>query len=257
MVNARHCANLSRACQVFLNRFHVGLSQRAGFRMQFGFNFHASKQRVVLKRKLEFVVVHDVKHDDLVFPQTKLTERFCQISEIKKQIRKQNNHATLPNLRGESKKRIADVRFVVRSGLFKFVQDQLQVRWVRTRFQGFVDFVAEQYQSDGVLLLLHQVSKAGRRRRRIIELAPAGFFSVPHRTTAINKQMTVEVGFFFIFLDVQPVGFGPDFPIDMSQIVARRVFAVSRELDREAVVGTAMLSRDKTLHHQPRARPTV
>ena len=57
--------------------------------------------------------------------------------------------------------------------------------------------------------------------------------------------MALEIGFFLVLLDVQSIGLGPNFPIDVAQVIARSVLAMGREFDRETVVGAAMLAGDK------------
>ena len=128
---------------------------------------------------------------------------------------------------------------------------------MRTGFERFVDLVAERDHPNRVLLLLHQIAKAGSGRASVIEFAPTSFtvfpvglFPVPHRFAAVDQQMATEIGFLFILFNVQPVCFGPNFPINVTQIIARSVLTVGGKFDSEPVVGTTMLPRDKSFDHR-------
>src|SRR5208337_4822110 len=56
-----------------------------------------------------------------------------------------------------------------------------------------------------------------------------------------------EVGFFFILLDVEPVGPPKHAPVEVPRIVAGGVLAMLGELDAEPLVGAGVQPRDEPL----------
>ncbi len=69
-----------------------------------------------------------------------------------------------------------------------------------------------------------------------------------HRIADIHDHVAAQVGFFLELLDVKLVGFGPDFPVEMANVVARRVVAVLDEFDRMAKERAAVHAGDETFH---------
>ena len=65
--------------------------------------------------------------------------------------------------------------------------------------------------------------------------------------------MALEIGLFLVFLDVESIGFRPDFPVDVPDVITRGVFPMRRKFNRKSVVGTLVLPGQKTFHHQSRA----
>jgi hypothetical protein len=100
-------------------------------------------------------------------------------------------------------------------------------------------------------LLLKQICQARPGRRRVVIFPPP--IAIIHRLTGIEQDRAFEIRLFLVFLDVESVGLGPDFPVDVANIVARRVFAVRGELDCKAVIRTTVLPRDEAFDDEPRA----
>ncbi len=116
------------------------------------------------------------------------------------------------------------------------MRQQLQVRRLGRRLEEAPDVVVEQDQPGGVRLLEHEVCERGGDVRAVFELRQlAGF--VVHRLRDIEQNPSPEVGFFLVFLDVEAVGSSEDFPVEVLEVVAGRVFAVLCELDAVAVEG--------------------
>ena len=67
----------------------------------------------------------------------------------------------------------------------------------------------------------------------------------------VDQQRGPQVRVFLELLDVVAVLLGPDFPVDVPQVVAGGVFAVLQELDRLAEVGAAMHARQKAFDDVP------
>jgi hypothetical protein len=87
-----------------------------------------------------------------------------------------------------------------------------------------------------------------------VELGPSfgtGAF-ISHGTAGIQKYVTPEVGFFFVLAYVESIAFPVDFPIEMSNLVARDILAVLFEFDAEPLVGRAVQPGAKALDHSPR-----
>ena len=54
----------------------------------------------------------------------------------------------------------------------------------------------------------------------------------------------MQIGFLFKLLQVKAIAFAEHFPIDVTQIVARRVLAMLGKLVREAAIGAAVKAGD-------------
>ena len=74
--------------------------------------------------------------------------------------------------------------------------------------------------------------------------------AIPHGFAGVQQDRAPQVGLFFIFLDIKAIGSAPDFPVNMTQIIARRILSVRCKFNCKTIVGTAMLARDETFHDQ-------
>jgi hypothetical protein len=70
--------------------------------------------------------------------------------------------------------------------------------------------------------------------------------AVAHRAALIHKQMAAEIGFILEFFQVVTVRARIQTPVEIARVVAGRVLAVFRELDRETVIRTAMQTVPKS-----------
>ena len=57
---------------ITLDRFQIRIAEGPRFGQQAGVNLQSPKLGVLLKRKRQFIMVHDMKHDDFVPSQPKL-----------------------------------------------------------------------------------------------------------------------------------------------------------------------------------------
>ena len=119
---------------------------------------------------------------------------------------------------------------------------------MRTGRQDFTHLRVKGHQADHILLLLEHVGQTRGTGAGVVELRAV--LAVLHRLAGVHDQGALEVGFLFVFFDVEAVRFGPDLPVEMPRVVAGRVFAMRRELDGEAVVGRTVLARDKPFDDQ-------
>lgn len=110
------------------------------------------------------------------------------------------------------------------------------------------DFGIEGRDPDCVLLPQQEV---GQRRG---DLARVFVFrqlarTEQHRLGQVDEQRRAKIRFFFVLLDIVPVGFRPDLPVNPANVVTRRVLTVLRKLDGLSKVGTAVQTRQKPFHH--------
>lgn len=63
-----------------------------------------------------------------------------------------------------------------------------------------------------------------------------GMLGVVHGGRSIEQDVSAQVGFVFELLDVVAIAFGKEFPVDVADLIAGRVFFVFGEFDALAVV---------------------
>jgi hypothetical protein len=114
------------------------------------------------------------------------------------------------------------------------------------------DTVVEGDQAGRVALPVHQKRERRRQHRSVFELAHRSATSIRHRGADVQQHVTLEVGFFFVLLDVVPIAPGVDLPVEGGQVVAGQILTVLGELDTEAFVGAAMKTGKKPLDDRPR-----
>src|SRR5581483_9534886 len=106
------------------------------------------------------------------------------------------------------------------------------------------DFAVEGDQSHTVLLLQNQVRQGRSDALGVVELGQGSRLTlIAHAFAGIKHEVADQVGLFLVLLEIELVGLTEDFPVDITQVVARRILAVFGKLDRKAMVGAAMQSR--------------
>ena len=130
------------------------------------------------------------------------------------------------------------------------MKEFFQVRGLAGGSQVALDLVVEGGQAGGVLLLEDHVGEGGGDPLGVLELGDVAFGGVGHGLAGIEQDVGEEVGFLLVLLEVVLVGLGPDFPVDVADVVALRVLAVLGELDGEAVVGALVEAGDEALDDQ-------
>ena len=86
----------------------------------------------------------------------------------------------------------------------------------------------------------HQVTERGGQADPILELGQLLSIGVTHRAREIHHEVAGEVRLGLELLDVESVGLGEDRPVDVRDIVARRVLTMLGELDRESLERAGM-----------------
>ena len=99
--------------------------------------------------------------------------------------------------------------------------------------------VRKSHQPHEILLVEHDISQRRGQITGIIELADA-VRTVVHRGTGIDEQVTAEIGFLLILLDVIAVELGVSLPVDVANFVPWRILAMFGELDAESFIRTGM-----------------
>ena len=103
------------------------------------------------------------------------------------------------------------------------------------------DFLIERHEPDRVALVQHQIRQRRRRTLGVRELRERRVRPlVLHALAGIEQQIAEQIGFLFKLLQIESIAFAEHFPIDVAQIVARRVLAMLGKFVREAAVRAAM-----------------
>ena len=154
----------------------------------------------------------------------------------------------------EVKQRLGKVGAGMRLGLLQPSQQAIQLPLSR----GGPDIVAYLIVKDNEagrvpLVVDGEIEKRGGRKAGVIHLAgrlsPAR--GVVHRIAGVEQDGELAVGIAAIALEIAAFGAGKKIPIDMAQIVPRRVGAVLGELLAEAKIRRAMETGDEAIHHCP------
>ena len=102
------------------------------------------------------------------------------------------------------------------------------------------------------MLLENQIRQRRRDELRVLQLGDVAPRGIGHRLAGIQEQIREQVGLLLVLLQVKLVGLGPDFPVDVADVVAGHVLAMLGELDGEAVVRAGMHPGDVALDHHAR-----
>ena len=90
---------------------------------------------------------------------------------------------------------------------------------------------------------------------RVFELRQwARFALIAHAFTDIDEEIANQVGLGFELFEINFVRFAKHFPIDITKIVARRVFAMFGEFDRLPSIGAAVHPREIPINDVPGAQ---
>src|SRR5437879_11258760 len=97
--------------------------------------------------------------------------------------------------------------------------------------------------------------QAGGHGAAIVVLVemPLDLAAIVHGVADIHDQVAAQIGLFLELLDVELVSLGPDFPVEMANVVARRVIPVLHALDGMAEERTAVHARDKAFDNRASA----
>src|SRR5688572_29316592 len=113
------------------------------------------------------------------------------------------------------------------------------------------DGFVEGQQADGIALQMKKVRERRRERRRVVRLRITER-AIVHRLALIDDELAAQIRFVLEFLDEVTVGARKDLPVEITQVVTRRVLAVLGEFHREAVIRAAMNAVPKTFDDRPR-----
>jgi hypothetical protein len=109
---------------------------------------------------------------------------------------------------------------------------------------------AERVEADLVLLLADQVRQRGQRQPAVLDLADPGAGEA-HRRRRVEHQVRGELRLLLELLHVVAIELGQRLPVDVAQLVARRVLLVLGELDRRAVQPGAVHARPGRCRRSP------
>ena len=107
-------------------------------------------------------------------------------------------------------------------------------------------------QPRGVALAQREIAEGGGERAGVGELRGAAGARELHRAGVIDDELDLDVGLVLELLDVVAVGLGVGAPVDVADVVARRVELVLAELDRAAAAQRAMDAGERAVGGLPR-----
>ena len=108
------------------------------------------------------------------------------------------------------------------------------------------DTFTHSHQSDLVTLERQEVSKRGSQSSGILDFGVLQRTEI-HRTTLIENQITISIGFIFKLLNKVAVTPGEQLPIQPTRIVTRCVVAVLAKFDRGAMQWAPVQTAVKTI----------
>src|SRR5687767_11474072 len=97
------------------------------------------------------------------------------------------------------------------------------------------------------MLADHHFGEHSRQHTPVKKLIAISLAEI-HRGAGIQKNLATHVGVVLELFDVEFVTSGPDFPIDIPQVVTLRVRSVGRKLSAVAEKWAAMKAVQKTFH---------
>lgn len=118
-------------------------------------------------------------------------------------------------------------------------------------------------QADRILELRESLLFRAGRRKQMLRAGNFGLFHLSnttpiHRGRQVHHQIAGDVRLRLEFLDVVAIGLGINVPVEVLQIVAGRVLAMFRELDRKALEGAGMQAGEKPFDDElgPQVEPS-
>jgi hypothetical protein len=142
--------------------------------------------------------------------------------------------------------RLAEIRTRVGLGELETAQQSRQLSLTRRRSNVVPDLVVEHDETRGITLIVNgQVKQRCRDEPRIVHLADL-MRAVFHRLAGVEQHGQQAVGFPAVPFQICALGSGEHVPIDVTQIVTRRVGAIFSKLLRETKVRRTMQAR-----HEP------
>jgi hypothetical protein len=195
----------------------------------------------LLKWKINFRRVKHVQNDHIVPTMPQMLQPGEHRFDVVEQIAHDHDDPTPAETLGEVVKDRAGAGLSRRGRLLHYMQQLLELGWIAARPNDLADFLIERHEPDGIPLVEYEIRKGGcralsvrkLRKRRVRPL-------ILHALAGIEQQITKQVGFLFKLFQIEPVTLTEHFPIDIAQIIARRVLAMLGKFVREAAVGAAV-----------------
>jgi hypothetical protein len=200
-------------------------------------------ERAVGKREL--VVVEDVEQDDVVAEEPEVPEALLDRLDVVVEVGDDHEEPARLDRVGELVEGAARVRRRLGLRLLERAHDLAEVEHGRLGPDVAEDLVGVGHDPGRVLLEDHEVGDRGRERGPVAELRhrPAE----AHGRRAVEEDVAAGVRVRVVLLHVLSVRLGERLPVEVLEVVARRVGPVLGELDRESVVRRRVETRDEAL----------
>ena len=205
----------------------------------------------VVVGEVDLVGVEDVEHDHVVAREAQGLDRVEHLLRLLVEVGDDGDDAgPLEELRRLVERRPQRAGPARRHPV-EGVQRDLEV--LGGRRHPLDDVVVEGHDAHPVALLRAEVAEAGGEEAAVVELGQL-VAAEAHRLRDVEEHREVGVGVGLELLDVEPVGPGPEPPVDAPDVVARHVAAVLGEVDGHAQVRRLVQAVDEPLDHEPRGQ---
>ena len=201
--------------------------------------------------EIHFRRVEDPQDHDVVPARAQVAEPCLQGIGRGQQVGNQDDQPALAHGGGDLLERLHEVGRAARGLTLERRHQPAEMAGPVPRRQVLGDSILKQKQADRVALRGQKIGDRRRRGARVVALAVSPG-SIAHRPAGVDHEMAAEVGLVLEPFHVIAVGAREQPPVEIARVVARAVFAVLAEFDREPVVRAAVDALDKSLDRDPR-----
>ena len=209
------------------------------------------------KGKLDFLVRHRLDDHDLVMAVAEVVEGVDDCIRIAEEVAQDEDDAPARDALGDFVHDRGGIRLAARLQLVDLHQDAPELRGLRLRSHHDVRLRVVGDEADGVLLADEHIGKRRGEMLGVFELGEPvrrGRSAVAHRTRGVEENRRAEVRLVDEFTHVVALPAGDQLPVQLAQVIARRVLAVLRELDRRALPRAPMLAGDEPVDRPMRRK---
>jgi hypothetical protein len=214
--------------------------------------FDIFKERLVAEGKVDLIGIEEMKEDDIMAAMAKLFEFGCEGFGLGEEIGEDEDHATTTGDLAKALEHERERRLALGRLLLNRMSEREEVRGMATGRELMLDGIIEAHQADGIALTQEDIRERERERAGITVLCGSfgeriGMMWVVHGGGGIEEEISAEIGLILELLDVVAVAFRQEPPIEMAEIIARRIFFMLGEFDALSAMGALMKTCEQAL----------